>query len=686
MNRTVTITVLLTTLLLLNGCRTYFGYESTYQEEDIPKSNKLLSSELESYRIDLKGNQIDVIANYNEVYSKEVASVENREHIYVKPNIPEARVILFPIVVFDIFGCLTNWHLATNPPSTSFLYAPPFSWFTPGIVPPYWLPDPAKLKPGKNITTHKSEDGQTYQSVIEKIIEPEKIELSRRIVQYSKNKAAQETEGTIELQIEGHEYKLPLSNPILTPELFQTALVPARDVKIEATYKGTSASFNISTADVVAPAEQLQIGKDYLNKQNSEQAELWLHRSADNGNTESQYLYGKMLMDKNCTQALRYIQLAVDQNYPEALVAIGKAYFNGWGVKVNKERAVEYLNKAYEMHCPAADVPLAIMYLQGEKTLRDKGLSILRQACDNGNSQACLALGSEYISGKYVATDYQEGAAYILKSAKMGNCHAQYIVGTLYLYGIGLHQDSARAVHWLEIAAEQNGTENNCKLGEAKSKLQAEQQAIRERQNIEKDFQHFLEVNDINIEIVKNYVLLMDQSRTIEAAFSAQLDNMRWRKFADEDNHIIVEVVGIWNNDSLNYERLQQSGLIFGMPNALFPQRGDEVMAQFTVNPGFPSVSFFKGEIRNKNGIIKRTIILGLYCQNVQYDSNDIIKEIDIDGESLASTALDGSMTDITFLMTLYGDIEDNVKCHEREASEIARLNAIHEEVMKKGK
>lgn len=480
MNRIATVTALLATLLLLNGCRTYFGYESTYQEEDIPKSDKLLSSELESYRIDLKGNQIDVIANYNEVYSKEVASVENREHIYVKPNIPEARVILFPIVVFDIFGCLTNWHLATNPPSTSFLYAPPFSWFTPGIVPPYWLPDPATLKPGKNITTHKSEDGQTYQSVIEKIIEPEKIELSRRIVQYSKNKAAQETEGTIELQIEGHEYKLPLSNPILTPELFQTALVPARDVKITANYKATTASFDISTADVVESTEQLKIGKDYLNNQNSEQAELWLQRSADNGNAEAQYLYGKMLMDKNCPQALRYIQLAADQNYPEALVAMGKVYFNGWGVKANKEKAAEYFYQAHEMHCPAADVPLAIMYLEGQGIPEDinKGLSMLKQACVAGDSQACWVLGSEYISGKHVATDYRKGAGYMLKAAEMGNVNAPHIVGTLYLYGMGLPQNSAKAVHWLEIAAKQNGTGNNPKLNEARSKLQAEQKAI----------------------------------------------------------------------------------------------------------------------------------------------------------------------------------------------------------------
>ena len=43
--------------------------------------------------------------------------------------------------------------------------------------------------------------------------------------------------------------------------------------------------------------------------------------------------------------------------------------------------------------------------------------------------------------------------------------------------------------------------------------------------------------------MVKNGVFLFDQSRTVEEVFSAQLDNIRWRKFRTKENRIIVEVI-----------------------------------------------------------------------------------------------------------------------------------------------
>lgn len=53
---------------------------------------------------------------------------------------------------------------------------------------------------------------------------------------------------------------------------------------------------------------------------------------------------------------------------------------------------------------------------------------------------------------------------------------------------------------------------------------------------------------DSQIEAVKNGSLGIDNSRTIEQAFSANLKSIRWRKFTTEDNRTVVEAVGIWKS------------------------------------------------------------------------------------------------------------------------------------------
>lgn len=53
---------------------------------------------------------------------------------------------------------------------------------------------------------------------------------------------------------------------------------------------------------------------------------------------------------------------------------------------------------------------------------------------------------------------------------------------------------------------------------------------------------------DSQLEAVKNGYLGIDNSRTIEQAFSANLKNIRWRKFTTENNQTIVEAVGVWKS------------------------------------------------------------------------------------------------------------------------------------------
>ena len=54
---------------------------------------------------------------------------------------------------------------------------------------------------------------------------------------------------------------------------------------------------------------------------------------------------------------------------------------------------------------------------------------------------------------------------------------------------------------------------------------------------------------DSDIEGVKNGVLSLDNTRTVEDAVDAVMKNVKWRKFVSDSNSTIVEVTGVWTDD-----------------------------------------------------------------------------------------------------------------------------------------
>jgi len=58
------------------------------------------------------------------------------------------------------------------------------------------------------------------------------------------------------------------------------------------------------------------------------------------------------------------------------------------------------------------------------------------------------------------------------------------------------------------------------------------------------------------VKLVKNGVLAIDKSRTVEQALSAKLDDLNWEKFVNEQKKTIVKATGIWTNkNTISYYR-----------------------------------------------------------------------------------------------------------------------------------
>ena len=60
---------------------------------------------------------------------------------------------------------------------------------------------------------------------------------------------------------------------------------------------------------------------------------------------------------------------------------------------------------------------------------------------------------------------------------------------------------------------------------------------------------------DKDIKTVKNGVLGIDKSRTVEQALSANLEDLKWEKFVNKRNQGVVKASGIWKGDELSFQK-----------------------------------------------------------------------------------------------------------------------------------
>ena len=171
------------------------------------------------------------------------------------------------------------------------------------------------------------------------------------------------------------------------------------------------------------------IRNEELPLEERDQAIAEIERLAENGDTNAQYLMGKLWRDgplliPDAVKARRWLEQAAVQGHVTAQYALGK----------------HLLSDDVEVH----DV--------------QEGLRWLETAADNGSHYAAYRLGKEYLRGKIVGKDTAKAVDYLTQSAEGGNQYAQYILGKLYLQGEEVGQDQEAAEYWLTQSANQSNS------------------------------------------------------------------------------------------------------------------------------------------------------------------------------------------------------------------------------------
>ena len=107
----------------------------------------------------------------------------------------------------------------------------------------------------------------------------------------------------------------------------------------------------------------------------------------------------------------------------------------------------------------------AFVQTQNEHRPAAQALADLRASAEAGDAEAQFILGGIYITGVGVPQDAAEAVAWYRRAAEQGHARAQYNLGGMYREGVGVPQDAAEAVAWYRRAAEQGHATAQNNLG-----------------------------------------------------------------------------------------------------------------------------------------------------------------------------------------------------------------------------
>lgn len=222
--------------------------------------------------------------------------------------------------------------------------------------------------------------------------------------------------------------------------------------------------FNVTTVgDKAIEENEVEELKEIIDFQNDITPNLVI-KSSEEGNDESLVLLKKgadCYAKADYQQALRFFYQSAMLDNPEAQMMLGTCYYNGQGVKKDKEQGIVWLEKSALQGNADAMVTLAYHNVLlsvkwtgfGGKKYLKKALEYYFKAAELDNSTAQCVLGNFYFKGiGPVKKDVEQAVKWYMKSAGQGNIYAMSQLAKCYEKGKGVMKDSYLAQEWREKA------------------------------------------------------------------------------------------------------------------------------------------------------------------------------------------------------------------------------------------
>jgi TPR repeat protein len=177
----------------------------------------------------------------------------------------------------------------------------------------------------------------------------------------------------------------------------------------------------------------------------------------------------------NYSEALRYFEMAAEQNHREAVYMAGDFYYYGRLYGRDMKKAKEYLSRpCLKYHSRAQPLLAEAIRFEEERQHAEDQVNGVRAAADGGDAAAQLQMARYLESGTdLVPCDGSKGLEYLRLAADQGLASAQLLLAQSYDNArFNLAEDDATALEWYRKAADQ------LSLAEVEE-LQAKKDALR---------------------------------------------------------------------------------------------------------------------------------------------------------------------------------------------------------------
>ncbi len=142
---------------------------------------------------------------------------------------------------------------------------------------------------------------------------------------------------------------------------------------------------------------------------------------------------------------------------PKELNDIGDSFFYGLGESKNIEIAFTYYKQAADQNNPVGLYNVSKYFI--EKKDFKQGLEYLKKAAYLDYPQAYIKLSDIYLNGLGVRKNKAKAFKYLEHAAKLNEVESYHLLGKFYLYGIGTNKNESKAYALFNNSAKANNTE-----------------------------------------------------------------------------------------------------------------------------------------------------------------------------------------------------------------------------------
>jgi TPR repeat protein len=238
-----------------------------------------------------------------------------------------------------------------------------------------------------------------------------------------------------------------------------------------ALYPGKYRRIVLSSGATVSMAMKAVYAASDTNAQSA--AIATLEKMVDAGDAEAAFRLGRYYhlesAEPNYTLALKYYEIASNENHAWATNNLGLMYRDGLGVTTDDRKAHEYFQTASRQHNSWSYLNLADMSFEGFDGPADanQGIAWLEEGRQIGCTLCLIEEAAIYHSGAYGIDADRDKAVWLLnKAAALGDSQAKLIVAELYIVGDGVPQSSSKAFEILKELSDTGDGSASTLLGE----------------------------------------------------------------------------------------------------------------------------------------------------------------------------------------------------------------------------